>query len=197
MDFIGARDYLLKRLNTELKPTLYYHNIEHALDVHQAACQLIELEGINGHAKTCIETAALFHDAGMIKQYANHEEASVIIVREVLPQFGYLPSSIDEISRLIMITKLPQNPMDLYEKIICDADLDYLGREDFLIHAFKLRVEWQINNIKTTTLREWFEIQVQFLGNHTYFTPSALLLRNEKKQSNLMEIKQFLIKNQL
>lgn len=193
MDIIGVKDYLLKRLKVELKPTLFYHNTEHAIDVHHAACQLIEKEGINGHAKTCIETAALFHDSGMMKQYVNHEEASVMIAREVLPRFGYSSFAIDEIARLIMVTKLPQKPKDLYEMILCDADLDYLGREDFLIHAFKLRVEWQINNIRTTTLREWFEIQIQFLGNHTYFTPSALLLRHEKKQSNLMEIKQFLV----
>ena len=28
-------------------------------------------------------------------------------------------------------TKIPQTPLTKLEEIICDADLDYLGREDF------------------------------------------------------------------
>lgn len=193
MNFDGAKEHILKLLRKELKPTLFYHNIDHTLDVYEASCQLLKMEGITGLDKTCIETAALFHDSGMIRQYTNHEEASVDIAREILPQYGYTGEIIDEIARLIMVTKLPQGPIDLHQKVLCDADLDYLGREDFLIHAFKLRVEWQVNHIRATTLRQWFDIQVNFLSHHTYFTPSAIYLRNEKKLSNLMEIKEFLL----
>jgi len=193
MDFDGAKDYILHRLKAELNPALYYHNIEHSLDVHQAVCRLNVLEGINGNEKLILETAALFHDAGMVIQYDNHEISSVLIARKALPGFGYPDYAIDEIARLIMVTKLPQCPTGLSEKIICDADLDYLGRDDYFINAFKLRVEWQINNIKTTSLMEWFEIQTQFLSKHSYFTASAMGMRNDKKQRNLKEISQLLI----
>ena len=37
----------------------------------------------------------------------------------------------DLFSQLILATKVPQKPKNKLEKIICDADLDYLGREDF------------------------------------------------------------------
>lgn len=193
MDFDGAKDYILHRLKAELNPALYYHNIEHSLDVHQAVCRLNGLEGINGNEKLILETAALFHDAGMVIQYHNHEVSSVLIARKALPAFGYPDCAINKIERLIMVTKLPQKPTGLYEKILCDADLDYLGRDDYFINAFKLRVEWQVNNIKSTTLKEWFEIQTQFLSKHAYFTSSAIEMRNDQKQRNLKEISQLLI----
>ncbi|MEI6434132.1 MAG: HD domain-containing protein [Bacteroidota bacterium] len=192
MDLNGAKEYILQLLKAELNPALYYHNIEHTLDVYQAVCQLNDMEGINGDAKLFVETAALFHDAGMIVQYDNHEVASVSIAKDILPRFGYSDYALNEIARLIMVTKLPQHPTDIYGKILCDADLDYLGREDFFIHAFKLRVEWQVNDIKKTTLKEWFEIQIQFLSAHAYFTPSSISLRNEQKHRNLVEIRHFL-----
>jgi hypothetical protein len=31
MDFCRARDYIIQRLRAELKPTLYYHSVEHTL----------------------------------------------------------------------------------------------------------------------------------------------------------------------
>jgi uncharacterized protein len=192
MNLPGAKEYIIKRLKTDLNPALYYHSVEHTLDVYKAVCMLNKRENLIGEPGIIAETAALFHDSGMVNQYVNHEESSVEIVREILPQFGYTWQEIDEISKLIMVTKLPQGPTTLSEKILCDADLDYLGREDYFIHAFKLRVEWNVNQIKRTTLREWFEIQVQFLGNHKYFTPSAIYLRNDQKRRNLEEITQFL-----
>ena len=31
-----------------------------------------------------------------------------------------------------MATKIPQKPQNHYEEVLSDADLDYLGRDDFL-----------------------------------------------------------------
>jgi hypothetical protein len=93
---------------------------------------------------------------------------------------------------LIRATKIPQNPSNLLEKIICDADLDYLGREDF----------WEIGNklfeeLKTLGLisnkYEWNQNQLVFLENHSYFTNASQKLRNERKHQNLLEIKARLV----
>jgi len=192
MDFSGASDYIVQRLKAELKPTLFYHSVEHTLDVHRAARRLIESEQIEERCKILIETAALYHDAGILIQYADHETASVNLAKMILPRFDYASADIDYITGLIMVTRLPQRPSSLEEKILCDADLDYLGRDDFFIHAFQLRLEWQVNGIKRMNLYDWFSSQVSFLSGHQYFTKSALLLRNEQKQINLREIMQML-----
>ena len=93
---------------------------------------------------------------------------------------------------MIMTTKLPQSASDQLEKIICDADLDYLGREDFYMISHRLKLEWNLKNVNKTTLREWYELQVKFLENHTYFTKAACESRIKGKQTNLEQIKELI-----
>ncbi|MEI7895687.1 MAG: HD domain-containing protein [bacterium] len=192
MDFKSASEYIIHRLRLELNPGLSYHCAEHTFDVLEATRRLTVLENIDPHGQLLLETAALYHDAGMIVQYKDHESASASLARQSLPGFGYSAAEIDEIAELILVTKLPQRPYSLLEQIICDADLDYLGRDDFYINSFKLRLEWQVNGVLTTTLSEWLDVQVNFLTNHQYFTKSAILLRNQNKLKHLEEIKKLI-----
>ncbi len=195
MDFNAASGYILHRLQNELSPSLCYHCIEHTLDVLEASRRLADSEKIDVEDRILLETASLYHDAGMLNQYKDHESASVLIARETLPGFGYTASDIDHICELIMVTQLPQRPYNHLEQIICDADLDYLGREDFFIHSFKLKLEWELYGVRVTTLAEWFDIQINFLSHHKYFTNSAILLRNDQKLKHLEEIKQLASKD--
>ena len=190
MNYPEARDFIIKKLSNELGPDLTYHSIEHTLDVLNAASNLAELEKIENHDRLILQTAALFHDAGMLKTYTGHEDASVEIVRKYLPEFGYDAKDIDLISKMIITTKLPQSAENYLEKILCDSDLDYLGREDFFMIAHHLQYEWKTLNIRHTNLREWYELQIMFLENHSFFTTSAQKLRNEKKADNLSQIKE-------
>ncbi len=190
MDFDAASGYIVHRLQHELSPLLCYHCVEHTLDVLEASRRLSDSEKIDLHSRTLLETASLYHDAGMLIQYKDHESASVLIAREALPRFGYTTADIDQICELIMVTQLPQRPYNQLEQIICDADLDYLGRNDFFIHSFKLKLEWELYGVRIATLPEWFEIQINFLTHHIYFTNSAILLRNSVKLRHLEEIKQ-------
>ena len=195
MDFIAASEYIVHRLRRELSPLLWYHCVEHTLDVVGATKRLADAEKIETHSRILLETAALYHDSGMIVQYKDHESASVILAKQILPGFGFSEPDIEIITRLILVTQLPQRPYDHLEQIICDADLDYLGRDDFFIHSFKLKLEWQDNEVRNTTLAEWFDIQIKFLTEHRYFTNSAILLRNEKKLKHLEEIKYLVSQN--
>ncbi|MEI6454829.1 MAG: HD domain-containing protein [bacterium] len=189
MDFEGAKEYILSRLARELDPTLFYHSIEHTMDVHDAAIQLAHLENIAGKELDLLLTAALFHDAGMMVGYDNHEEVSAALAGEVLPSFRYNEEEILTVTGLINVTRLPQKASSSLEEIICDADLDYLGRNDFYIHSFQLRLEWETHAGKKTSLTDWINVQVQFLSNHSYFTKSAIALRDELKQKHLLELK--------
>jgi uncharacterized protein len=189
MDFNGAIGHIIHRLRQELKPSLCYHSVEHTLDVLEATRRLADSENIESGSKILLETAAAFHDAGMLVQYQDHESASVVIAKQTLPVFGFGNSEINEIENLIMVTKLPQRPYNHYEQIICDADLDYLGRDDFFVNSFKLKLEWQSNQVKDMNLVEWFDIQIKFLTDHQYFTKSAIFLRDKKKINHLEEIK--------
>ncbi|NQT76488.1 MAG: HD domain-containing protein [Bacteroidetes bacterium] len=190
MNYPDARDFIVKKLVDELEPDLTYHSIDHTLDVLNSAMQLAELENIEENDRILLETAALFHDSGMLRTYLGHEDASVEIAQEYLPGFGYTEEEIKKISDMIITTKLPQSANSYLERILCDADLDYLGREDFFMIAHRLQYEWNTLNIRETTLREWYELQIIFLENHHFFTKSARMLRDEKKAENLKQIKE-------
>ncbi|MCF8302180.1 MAG: HD domain-containing protein [Bacteroidales bacterium] len=191
MDFLRARDFILSKLKTELKPALFYHNIQHTFDVRDAVVRIAKMEKVNSHDLVLLETAAYFHDAGLIYQYKDHEDVSIEMAGKHLPKFGYSPQEIRIINRMIDRTRLPQGAKSLPEKILCDADLDYLGRDDYFMIAHMLKYEWKMMGYETK-LRDWYKLQRKFLSEHQYFTGSARKLRQETKEQNLAQISELL-----
>ncbi|MEA3479037.1 MAG: HD domain-containing protein [Bacteroidota bacterium] len=190
MDFKKAKEYVITRLTEESSLDHFYHNSDHTLDVWRSAKRLCRMEGLEEHDQLLVETAAVFHDIGMLDTYRDHEMASAAIAMEALPEFGYSGQDIDAINKMIITTRLPQSAQTLNEQVLCDADLDYLGRDDFFMIALRLRQEWNILKIRPTTLKEWYELQINFLENHHFFTKSAQFIRNDKKSENLQQIKE-------
>lgn len=188
MNFELAKNFILKKLERELDPRLTYHSIAHTLDVMDSAVRIAEMEKVSPPEIILLKTACLYHDSGMLITYKGHEEASIMIIEETLPGFGFTRDEISLIKQMILSTKLPQNAGVHLDQILCDADLDYLGRNDFYMIAHRLKYEWEVLDIKHTTLIEWYQIQKEFLSNHRYFTPSAINLRQEGKMENLRQI---------
>ena len=87
-----------------------------------------------------------------------------------------------------MATQIPQKPRNLTEQILCDADLDYLGRDDFFTIGDKLFAELSMYGMINTE-EEWNRLQTGFLEKHHYFTVTALKLRKDKKDENLAIVK--------
>ena len=94
---------------------------------------------------------------------------------------------IHKITGMIMATKIPQSPKNILEQIICDADLDYLGREDYKANSTLLLEELRLK--KDISEIEWLKIQDQFLTKHVYFTATANSTRNTLKAKVLANIK--------
>jgi predicted metal-dependent HD superfamily phosphohydrolase len=196
MDYQKAKDFIINKLSNGLSQDLRYHNIDHTLDVLQSVEKLCEMENVNGHDLILLNTAALFHDSGMLVKYEEHEEASTQLTRKLLPEMGYTDEDIKIINKMILTTRLPQSAQTHLEKILCDADLDYLGRDDFFMIAHQLKYEWNKLNINKISLKRWYELQSDFLETHTYYTDSAVMMRQEKKNQNLSEVKELLIKHE-
>ena len=152
------------------------------------------MEGVTGENIFLLKTAALYHDGGFVEKYMENEEIGARMAREVLPRFGYSEEQIKTVEKLIMATRVPQQPRDHLEKIICDADLDYLGRDDFHLIADRLRKEFLAHGVVQSD-REWDELQVKFLTTHRYFTESAKKQRQPGKLKHLDEVKKRLEEN--
>jgi len=188
-DFESAQKYVLFCLESQLSPDLFYHNLSHTMDdVLPAATRLGHLAGIPEDDLLLLQTAALFHDIGFIEQYDDHETSSVKIATAQLPRFGYTTSQIERITPLIAVTKLIETPENLLEELIRDADLDVLGRDDFLVRSYHL---WEEENIYKTPVskEEWHLRQIHFLESHSYFTAVSQALRNEGKRQNIEKLK--------
>ena len=87
-----------------------------------------------------------------------------------------------------MATKIPQAPKNLLERIICDADLDYLGRNDFYKIGNTLFEEFKEYKVISDE-ESWNRLQVGFIGGHNFFTETTLARRESKKQEYLQELK--------
>ena len=88
---------------------------------------------------------------------------------------------------------MPQNSQTRLQKIMCDADLDHLGRDDFFEKGDLLRKEWQIFRKKMYNDEQWYKLQLKFLEEHEYFTISAKKLRNRGKLKNIEHLKKLII----
>lgn len=187
IQFTDIQEIILDKLEKELPSYLYYHNVKHTVDV------VTEVELI-GWGENCtdeeillLKTAGLFHDVGHTVSYDNHEYHGTVIAREMLPKFNYTPAHIDRICEIVMSTKLPPQPKNLLENIICDSDLDYLGRSDFIPVSNTLYEELKAQN-KMGSLNDWNKIQVKFISGHQYFTSTARSLREVNKQLQIERI---------
>jgi uncharacterized protein len=187
MLFHKAKAFILEKLRKELPPQLTYHCFDHTLDVYAAAENLSDLERISPYEKELVLTAALFHDSGFIVGANCHEEESCRIAAEYLPYYGCDFDDMEAITGMIMATKLPQRPKNLLEEIMADADLDYLGRDDFFPISEGLCREFLLAGI-IDNYDDWNKLQVSFFENHHYFTASAKAIRDQKKAENLLHI---------
>ncbi|QHT69753.1 HD domain-containing protein [Rhodocytophaga rosea] len=191
MHYQKAREYVLKRLENELPKNLYYHGIHHTLDVCQAVEELASGEHVKEKDLVLLRTAAVYHDIGFIVQYHNNEEVACQIASETLPGFNYLTNDIKIICHIILATRVPQNPQTHLEQIMCDADLDYLGRSDFFDITQTLKQEWMEFGIISSD-EEWNQKQVYFFQQHHYFTKTAQEKREARKHKHLLELQKLL-----
>lgn len=187
IQFTDIQEIILDKLEKELPEHLYYHNVKHTVDVVTEVELIGWGEGITDEEILLMKTAGLFHDVGHVVQYVDHEYHGTLIVREMLPKYNYSQDQIDRICDIIMSTKMPPQPTDTLQSIICDADLDYLGRSDFIPVSNTLYKELKEQNM-IGTLNDWNKIQVKFITGHQYFTGTARNLREVNKQKQIERI---------
>ncbi|MDI1235524.1 MAG: HD domain-containing protein [bacterium] len=188
MQVKGAIKHILEKLKVNLPEYLLYHSVSHVRDVKVQAMRIAKSEGVfDQEDLELLETAAIYHDCGFLSTYTNHEEKGCEIAREVLSQYEYTPAQIKIIEGLIMATKVPQKPKTKLEEIICDADLDYLGRDDFFVIGDYLYEELlHIGVVKDEM--SWNHLQIKFLTAHHYFTKTNIKDREPLKFENLKKI---------
>lgn len=187
MQYEKAHSFLLNKLENELPDHLTYHNATHTKNVIAAVEELSVAEEVTGDDLVLLRTAALFHDAGFLQDHKEHEKKSCVLAREMLPQFEYNTAQIESICTMIMATKLPQTPVNHLSKLLCDADLYYIGSDQYEANAERLYTEFTDLKI-VSSKKEWEQKQIDFLAAHRFFTKTAIKNREQQKQNNLQQL---------
>ena len=188
IEYEKLKERILDLLDEKLPGDLTYHGTHHTLDVLDVCNAYIERGSIEERDALLLRTGVLFHDFGFTHSFDDHERNGAILAEKVLPDFGYGPEEIKTVERLIMATKIPQKPETELEKIICDADLDYLGRDDYYPISNTLFQELKSLG-KIETEEEWNALQIGFLEAHNYHTTFAIENRQPEKEKRIAELK--------
>lgn len=178
---------ILDELKRKLAQNLSYHSYEHTIDVANVCNKYISLYKIDDQMAKLIRIAAVCHDFGYTVSPLLHEERSITLIEPLLKTV-LTKAEIDLVNGMIRATIIPQQPKTFYDKIIADADLDYLGREDYDKLSENLHQEFLYFGVIETEC-EWLNLQINFLENHKYHTLYAKWNRRKLKLIKLKELK--------
>ena len=192
--FKEVSEYIFGLFKNELPPQVVYHNYDHTIQVVNNVIEIGEAENISLENLELLQLAAWFHDTGFVKGFENHEEKSKEILNDYLVGKNFSSEKIEKIGALIDATKMPQNPSNKLEKIICDADLYHLGTDSFTEKSNLLRSEWEQLCNKYLSDVEFLTGNEKFLNEHKFFTDYAFGKLNEQKIANWLKVKKDLNK---
>jgi len=176
---------------------LPYHNKAHTQFVVDSTIQIANHYQLSDSDFFVVITAAWFHDAGYLKTREDHELESVKVADNYLEQQGVDQETIAKINQCIMATEMPQNPKNILEEIVCDADMFHLGSDIFSEKNKLLRKEIESATKTEISKDAWRLKTVEFMEQHHYFTDYCNLLLNDKKKQNLEKLKSRLNKEDL
>ncbi len=185
-----AKTHCLQLLKESRCKHLAFHNTQHTIDVFSGAKKIGQYEGLTSKELEIVQLAALFHDTGNVDCFQGHENVSAQKAFDYLSEKGLAKEEIQKIVACILATKMPQNPQNKLQKVLCDADLAHLGAKDFLQKNKQLRKEWSNQlNLSFSTI-EWLELNCNFLKTHRYFTSYGKKILEPQKKRNFVKIKQ-------
>ncbi|MES2375918.1 MAG: Pycsar system effector family protein [Bacteroidota bacterium] len=183
-----VKKFVLSYYKTHSNPTFTYHNINHTTDVVSAAKKISDHYQLDDRDYFAVLVAAWFHDIAYYAGVENHEEKGAIIAADFLKGFDLDDELLQLINGCILATKLPQNPNNILQSIICDADLFHLGTDDFKEKTKLLRKEFNTVHGTDINKEDWRKKTMVLMEEHEYHTDYCRLLLNETKQKNLEEL---------
>lgn len=184
-----AKIFVSNILDTQLSENCVFHTKSHTFDVLRNVELIGKYNNFKNDDLNILRLCALFHDVGYVKVYAEHELESSSMAIDFLRLKQIDESSIKIISTAILATKNPQYPIDIYSKILCDADLMHLTYDNYFEQIDLMRQEWKLTGIKYLNKKEFHLNSIKFFKSHKYHTEYGKLVLQAKKEIILKLIK--------
>jgi predicted metal-dependent HD superfamily phosphohydrolase len=178
--------YVTDLFDKYTNPNLLFHNLSHTKKVVDTSQEIAAHYQLSEEDTLTIYVAAWFHDIGhLFTEIEKHEEKSVELMKEyMLKEESVSEQLITNIANCILATKLPGNPKNLLEEIVCDADTYHFGSKEFKITNKLVKKEFELRGYHNLT-QNWIINTIDLLEKHKYFTTYCQVLLNAKKQKNI------------
>lgn len=163
-----------------------YHNLDHTLSIVSKVKEIGEYYQLNKSELENLFFAGWLHDVGYWGGVAlDHEKRGAEFAQEFLKKYEVPKARIDVICQAILATKVPQQPKNLMDCIICDADLYHLSSDQCYDQTLLLKKENEQLNGKPVELLDWLRNSEKFMEGHHYHTEYAVKFFRPGKIENL------------
>jgi predicted metal-dependent HD superfamily phosphohydrolase len=185
----AARHYVTEIFTQKVRPEFVFHNLDHTEAVAEACSQMADYYQLNDEDRFVLMLSAWFHDTGYSAgKTEGHEEISVQLATQFLQQHTVSDLIQQRVTSCIRATHMPQSPITLVEKILCDGDLLHLATDDFKAMNQLLKQERENLIGQKIPKKEWRKGNIRFLQEHKYFTEYGQQYLEPKKQENLLAL---------
>ncbi|WP_082116086.1 Pycsar system effector family protein [Hymenobacter terrenus] len=182
-----AQAYVTELFAKELPAKLTYHSLRHTEGVVKECRALAPVANLSPDDTEALLLAAWFHDTGYLDVYDGHEFRSMERAEAWLTEHGVAPARVQLVKDLISATHRDSVPETELQKLLIDADMSNLAREDFRSNAELLRTEWEVVLGKTYSNLEWAELQLNFMLAHKYHSDAGKDSYRKAFKANIAE----------
>ena len=168
-----AQTYLTALLAQELPAKLTYHSLRHTEAVAKECRALAAAAALGPDDTETLLLAAWFHDAGYIDVYDGHEYRGMERAAAWLTGQGVEAGRIQLVNDVIRATHRDEPAETELQKLLVDADMSNLARNDFRSSAELLRTEWELVLGKSYSNPAWAELQLNFMLGHKYHSDAG------------------------
>ncbi|MEO6039595.1 MAG: HD family phosphohydrolase, partial [Saprospiraceae bacterium] len=179
--------YITDFFNRFISPEYVFHDLDHTVQTVAAARIIGEGFQLDEREMLLVQLSTWFHDTGYSEGPQDHEERSVLNAQHFL-QGKISDSELATVIACIRSTKVPQQPQNLLEEIIGDADLSHLGMESYWDRTGKLRQEFILARKTVMSEQDWLDFELNFLLSHEYHTSVAQQLFNKRKRKHVQQL---------
>jgi class 3 adenylate cyclase len=180
-------EMITKMFDDEAPPNLYFHNSSMVKNISNHVELLSRAENLPDEEFINLKLASVFLLTGYISDYEKPMEASLRLVEEILPGYGFNQENVDSTKKIIR-NCFTGHQESLTDNILHDARYDYLGRVDYMKLTEKLLRE-RTEYGKHPDNKTWIEFQQKQLSDHQFLTNTAQILRSVPLEDQIAGLK--------
>jgi predicted metal-dependent HD superfamily phosphohydrolase len=184
----SVEEYVEHILRDRTPVTNHYHNLVHTRDIVHSSIEIGIGEKLSPDELEIVQIASWFHDIGYVENPKDHEGISAMYASNFLNEENYPEENIVRIIACILATKTPQNPKTKLEQVLCDADLNHFGKEDFWTRNESFRKEQEHFQKRKLNDPDFFASSINFMNHHHYHTDYAINTFSKVKKANIKEL---------